>query len=383
MATEVRLPREGSTTMTSGVVLEWRAEVGEEVSAGDPLVEIEADKVSFEVEAPVDGVLLERCAEPGEEIDVGGVLARIGSAGEELAPRPTPPEDAAAADADSAVTPAPPSAPAGAGASGPRHYRLPGRTAASPGARRRARELRVDLTAVTGSGPDGRVQRADIELARPTSPLAGLSGPRRVIAERMAQASAGTAAVTLTARADVTALRESAGRGWSLPDAVVHATVQLLVAHPDLNASLTLEGIVRHDHVAIGYAVHAPSGLVVPVIGEAHHLTLDELATIRRELIGRALEGALRPRDIDGGTFTVTNLGPLGVDMFTPVITPGQAAVLGLGKTSAEFVPPAGDPQVRTQMWLSLTFDHRIVDGAPAARFLQALVRRLAEGGAA
>jgi len=381
---EVRLPREGSTTMSSGVVLEWFVEEGSLVQEGDVLVEIETDKVSFEVPAPASGTVRRLVAEAGEEVDVGALLVLIGDADEPL-PEPEP---------------IGPSAPSGGSSSAQAEFDHRstatgradehGRVRAAPAARRIARELAVDLTMLSGSGPEGRITSADVRAAATRAggsgavvggnddPLRGLSGHRGVVARRMAQASAETAAVTLMMRADVT--RIARAEGVSLVDVVVHEIVRCVSRHPGLNASLTDAGIVEHERVGLGYAVDGRRGLVVPVIADADVRSPSDLAAERRRLVKAALEGGLSPSDLAGGTFTVTNLGASGIELFTPIITPGQTAVLGLGATVPTVVPTRDGQAfgVRSLIGMSLTFDHRIVDGAEAGRFLGELSEELA-----
>jgi pyruvate dehydrogenase E2 component (dihydrolipoamide acetyltransferase) len=376
MMAEVVLQREGSTTMQAGVVIAWLSDLGEDVEEGQPLAEIEADKVTFVVDAPVTGTLVQRCAEEGEEVAVGAVLARIGPPGS--APldsaaqtRGETPHGAAAPMADASASPASMSHQVAS----PRPPN-PTRAAASPAARRLARDLGVDLHTVEGTGPGGRVQRRDIEQA--ADPLAGLSGTRRRVAERMSRSAREAAPVTLTARADVTDLiAERPQRTRSLPDAVLFHVAALLPRHPDFNAALGPEGVQRSERVHLGYAVDGADGLVVPTVRDADRLALPDLAERRRDLVRRAREGTLEPGDLDDATFTISNLGPFGVEAFTPIITPGQSAVLGMGCVTQELLPGPDGPVERSRLWLSLTFDHRVVDGAPAARFLADLCTAL------
>ncbi len=387
---EVRLPREGSTTMAAGVVLEWFVEEGDAVAAGQVVAEIETDKVSFEIAAPESGTVRQRCAEVGAEVEVGAVLLRIGDPDEplpELAEEEVsaPSPNAAAASFPSGNDRAERVSTASRGSVAPT-----GAVRAAPAARRRARELGIDLAAVAGTGPLGRIGLDDVEGAAAGAPvfgqgralsaglpapdpLSGLTGHRAVVARRMTQASQETAAVTLMLRTDVTRIRLA--QGVSLIDVVAHEAARCVTRHAELNASLTPAGIVVHEHVGLGYAVDGAKGLIVPVVPNSDVLTLDEFSTLRRRVVRSALEGTLAPGDLGGGTFTVSNLGSTGVEFFTPIITPGQCAVLGLG-AAVPTVVPTFDGQafgVRHLLGLSLTFDHRIVDGAEAGRYLQDL----------
>jgi pyruvate dehydrogenase E2 component (dihydrolipoamide acetyltransferase) len=385
---EVRLPREGSTTMAAGVVLEWFVEEGDEVAEGQVVAEIETDKVSFEIAAPGPGTVRQRCAEVGAEVEVGAVLLRIGSPDE-----PFPEPDEVATAPQDAASPAAvggahgredvPSDPRGTDST-------TGALRAVPAARRRARELGVELAAVVGTGPLGRIGVGDVEAAAAGTtelrrggvqsagapdldPLRGLTGHRAVVARRMTQASQETAAVTLMLRTDVTRIRRT--EGVSLIDVVAHEAALCVMRHSELNASLTGAGIVVHEHVGLGYAVDGAKGLIVPVVPDADVLALAEFSAQRRRVVRAALEGTLVPGDLSGGTFTVSNLGGAGVEFFTPIITPGQTAVLGLGAAVPTVVPTLDGSGfgVRHLLGLSLTFDHRIVDGAEAGRYLQDL----------
>ena len=273
----------------------------------------------------------------------------------------------------------------------------------SPRARRIARELGVDAVGLHGSGNNGRVVERDIHAAaRATSgPVRATSlaqesvssqGPRelivtptrRTIAERMVQSAQTTAAVTLSTTVDATNLvnlrqqfKAVAGAGEALSigitDIVVKLTALALEKHPLLNARWNGDKIVVSPGVNIGVAVDTDQGLLVPVIHDVSSLTLRQLAAHSRELYDRARKGSLRAAEMHGGTFTVTNLGPMGIEMFTPLINLPECAILGLGRIQKQVVVDSNQFVARDRMMLSLTFDHRIVDGAPAARFLQSL----------
>lgn len=376
--------------MSAGVVLEWFVEEGDVVTEGQVVAEIETDKVSFEIAAPGSGTILQRCAELGAEVEVGAVLLRIGAPDEPLP---------AADETDLAIRPQNATAPAVTvrtgdprrGISDQRGSEPPaGALRAVPAARRRARDLGIDLATVVGTGPLGRVGVVDVEMAAtrtnelgrggPLSvgapeldPLRGLTGHRAIVARRMTQASRETAAVTLMLRTDVTRIRRSVG--VSLIDVVAHEAARCVMRHSELNGSLTAAGIVVHEHVGLGYAVDGAKGLIVPVVPDADVLPLAGFSAQRRRVVRAALEGTLVPGDLGGGTFTVSNLGGTGVEFFTPIITPGQTAVLGLGAAVPTVVPTLDGSGfgVRHLLGLSLTFDHRIVDGAEAGRYLQDL----------
>lgn len=392
---EVRLPREGSTTMAAGVVLEWLVEEGDAVVEGQVLVEIETDKVSFEVAAPGAGTVRQRCADVGDEVEVGAILIRIGDPSE---PLPDDGQLSGSADDASGVGGSAAMVSPRSGADSDPVDSGPSPLRASPAARHRARQLGVRLELVRGTGPLGRITGSDVDRAAASSSpvvgvphpspiggdeLAGLTGHRAVVARRMAQAARETAAVTIMLRADVSRL--VGAEGPSLIDVVVHEAVRCVALHPELNATLTRGGIVNHERVGLGYAVDGARGLVVPVVRDADLLSLDEFSAVRRRLVRAALEARLVQSDLEGGTFTVSNLGRSGLEFFTPIITPGQTAVLGLGAALPTVVATHEGTAfgIRTLIGLSLTFDHRIVDGAEAGRFLQDLAGVLAAGSSA
>lgn len=390
MATEVRLPREGSTTMASGVVSEWLVAVGDDVDEGQVLAEVDTDKVAFELVAPTAGTVLVLAVPVGDEVEVGGLVAVIGDPDEvyESSTGPEPQLPTAAPSVGSAPRPGdvdrgPEPDAAGAPLS-------PVRVPASPAARRRARELELEIQSVPGTGPGGRVTVEDVEgvaaTPRPASEdpegaLTGLSGHRRIVAERMSQASSETAAVTLHTSVEVTHLLDASPfLAGSLADIVAYAAVAAVAAEPSVNSTLTRDGIAVHPTVGLGYAVEGARGLVVPVVRAADRLDLAGFAAARRRLVRAAIEGGLTPQDLDGGTLTVTNLGPFGVEWFTPIITPGQCVVLGVGATRPALRLQQGRVVEEQVLSLSLTFDHRIIDGAQGARFLQAITQQLAGG---
>lgn len=388
---EIRLPREGSTTMASGVVLEWLVDVGDVVDAGQVLVEIETDKVSFEVVAPAPGTIRQRCAEVGEEVEVGAVLLRIGDPDEPL--QLGVEEGTSASPAGTDQMRAGPTPSGRGGVDDPRRSGDPtpilrpasaeGPARAAPAARSLARQQGIDLRTVVGTGPLGRVTSDDVRAAAaavpanatvPTAdPLSGLTGHRAIVARRMSQASHETAAVTLMLRADVTRIHRM--EGVSLIDVLSHEAARCVARHPELNATLTPQGILQHQQVGLGYAVDGARGLIVPVVRAAEALPLAEFAVTRRRVVRAALDATLAPADLDGGTFTVSNLGGTGVEFFTPIITPGQTAILGVGALTPTVVVTHGGTGfgARSLIGLSLTFDHRLVDGAEAGRYLEDL----------
>jgi pyruvate dehydrogenase E2 component (dihydrolipoyllysine-residue acetyltransferase) len=398
VATEVILPRLGQG-MESGTIVRWLKSEGEPVQKGEPLFELDTDKVTQEVEAEAAGVLLKIAVAEGE-VPVGQTVAFIGAEGEDV------PEVAAAAAKEEEETrpsepePAPAQeAPAAAIASGN------GRIKASPLARRMARERGIELAGIRGTGPDGRIVAEDIERAEAGSPPAPAdTGPnlwvgeqripltniRKTIARRLTQAwqipvfQLQASAEMTRVNALVATLRErDPDVRVTVTDVLTKVSAQALMRHREVNAEFTEDAIIIHSHANVGLAVAAPQGLVVPVIHNAEAMPLHVIARHRSDLVGRARENKLRAEDLEGGTFTISNLGMYAVERFTAVLNPPQAAIVAVGATEERIVPVDGEPAVRPMITLTGTFDHRAVDGAPAAAFLQTLKESLEDPGLA
>lgn len=380
-AIEIQVPRLG-WSMEEGTFAGWLKQDGEAVHRGDFLYALEGDKATQEVESFDEGILRLTPDSPqaGDRVVVGQVLAHLMVEGSSPITTAVP--------APSAV-PVPIAAPADAMLPSPRPVAaVRGSSVVStPRARRLAKSLGISLGSLKGTGRGGRIRERDVlaEAGGPPIPSA-LSPIRRAIAERMVASHTTTAPVTLTTSVDVTALVDLRNQFRatspaedvpSFTELVVKLSALALTQNRSLNSSISPSGIVEHGSIHVGFAVDTGSGLLVPVIRDADRLGLKEIRARSRGLIDRARTGKLRADDMRDGTFTITNLGSFGVDAFTPLINLPQAAILGMGRirtqphwNGREFVP-------REMMALSLTFDHRIVDGAPAARFLQDLSRRL------
>jgi pyruvate dehydrogenase E2 component (dihydrolipoamide acetyltransferase) len=390
MATEVKLPRLGQG-MEAGTIVKWLKAEGEPVKKGEPLYELDTDKVTQEVEAEADGVLL-RIAVAEGEVPVGQTIAVIGAEGEEVAIEAEPPAqpepEAASAPEPSAAPPAPESAP---GAQEP-STRTNGRVKASPLARRIARERGIPLDQVRGTGPDGRIVAEDVERAA-TQPAAApsaapvptgaveripLTSMRRTIARRLTAAWEAPV-FQLTVSADMTRANELVARARELnPDVRITVTDLLtklcgvaLVRHRAVNVQLADDALLVFPTAHVGIAVAAPQGLVVAVIRSVERLSLPELARARGDVVGRARDNKLQQGDLEGGTFTISNLGMFGVEQFVAVLNPPQAAILAVGATEERPVARAGQVVVRPMMTMTLTVDHRAVDGAEGADFLR------------
>jgi pyruvate dehydrogenase E2 component (dihydrolipoamide acetyltransferase) len=383
MATNVLLPQWGMN-MEDGLLVKWLVKEGDTVEAGQPLVEVETAKINSELEAPVSGVIAHIVAESGTTVDVGTVLAVIVEPGESV-PRPESgkPKPTFAVGA----TPRR-SAPGGAVAGGGRQV--------TPVARRLARESDIDLAEVEGTGSGGRVTEEDVrravEAREPAGPVpAGqvvvLGGLRKTIADRMVQSVRSMAQVTLTTEADVTEmvrLRESLVSAWRPQrirpldqDLILWATGRALKEHPRLNATLDGDEMRLLDEINIGVATPVAEGLVVTVVRRADEKELLGIAKDSRELAKRARDGALTVDDVTGASFTVTSLAGYDIDAFTPIIDPPQVAILGVGRVVERPAAHEGHVALRSMMHLSLTFDHRALDGVPAAEFLRTLKRML------
>lgn len=370
MAAEVTMPKLGAT-MERGTVIRWLKQEGDFVAAGEPLVEIMTDKVNMELEAETSGVLLNILVQPDEEVDVHQVIGYIGDSHE----RSDKPE-----------------------ATGPKM---------SPAVRTFAREHGVDVRQVQGTGPDGRIGREDIEqwMARDagsnrvqeeepvpvveTTPLPvletankiRLGGMRKAIAQRMAHSAFTAPHITLTGEADMShavALRnrllslieQQTGHRLSYTEIIMKVVALALAKHPIVNASLLDDHIVMNSGIHIGLAVSVPDGLAVPVIRDADKKGLARLTAECKQAARLSREGKLRPEQVTGGTFTISNLGMYAVEAFTPIINPPEAAILGIGRMTEKAVGINGRIELRPMATLSLSFDHRIMDGAPAAAFL-------------
>jgi len=335
VGTDLRLPQLGDI-MTEGRLTGWLQEDGAAVEAGQPLYELETDKVSFTVEAPAAGVL-RHVVPAGEVVAVGTVVGRLVAAGE---------------------------------------------VSATPAARALARQLGVDLTTITA---DGRIREADVRAAAATAPDSlPYAGRRRAIGERMLRSRQTTAALTLTSEVPIDAalmLIDELNRAWSgegvhltLTRLVVRACAVALREHPLLNARLRDDRIELPATVDVGVAMDQEAGLVVPVLRGADRLSLREVAGALGELAERADAGRLTQAEAGGATFTVTSLAGTVVDAFTPILDPPQAAIVGIGRVRDVAGFKDGRVVRRRATTLSLTFDHRVADGAPAARFLGRIV---------
>jgi pyruvate dehydrogenase E2 component (dihydrolipoamide acetyltransferase) len=403
VALEIVMPRL-SDSMEEGTVVRWLVAEGATVSQGQPLVEVETDKATVTYEAESDGVILALRAAEGANVAVGAPIAVIGAAGEALEPATAPESVQAWVGAAQAPTAA--QAPAGGQAPPAPLAQVSlstgakGRTKASPLARRIAAELGIDLAQLSGSGPNGRVIRADVERTAggngaPATSHAGAKGDtavhelsrlQRTIARRMAESRATVPDFELRSEVDmseVVALRERlkevADEPISYNDFIVKAAALALREFPRVNGAYRDGVIEMFGRVNVGIAVAAQDALVVPTVFDADAKSLAQIGSESRSLAARVRDGSIAPSELSGGTFTVSNLGMYGLDSFTAVINPPQAAILAVGSLKPRpVVGESGELVARPTVLLTLACDHRILYGAEGARFL-ARLRELLE----
>jgi pyruvate dehydrogenase E2 component (dihydrolipoamide acetyltransferase) len=382
LATEVLMPKLG-LTMTEGTVVNWLKNEGDTVEKGEELVEILTEKITNVAEAPASGILKKILVGPGETAKVSEPIGIIAAPGEEI--------EAPAAPAERAV----PAAETATQAAEPAK-----RIKASPAAKKLAEEHGIALADIEGTGPGGRITREDVlkaveskeakpepaapvtEAAKTEGKRVPLAGMRKVIAQRMAESARTAPHVTVDMEVDMsqaTAFRkslnavatESIGGKVSFTDIIVKVVARALEDFPVINASLQEEEIVYHGEINVGVAVALEDGLIVPVIKNTNKLGIGAISQLVKELAEKARSGKLTPDEYKGGTFTVTNLGMFGVDSFTPIINPPESAILGVNRIQKKPVVVNDEIVIRPMMTLSLSFDHRLIDGSVAAQFLQ------------
>lgn len=434
--TEIQMPRL-SDTMEEGVIAGWQKKVGDQIKRGEVVAEIETDKAIMELEAYDDGVLEKVLVGEGTTVPIGTPIALVGDGSGAVAEAAEPAAPAGApADASAeAAAPAGQSGPAGesapAGQSGPAaepapasapepvNGSAPSKPKASPLAKAVAKDRGVDLAGVTGTGPGGRIIRADIDAAAAepaaahspaepapapaapaqpaTAPVSGagedveelpLSNVRKVTAKRLAESKQQAPHFYLTSAIDVTdlvafrgnlneRLQAAGGPKVSLNDLVVKAVATALRANPSVNVSFGGDKLLQHKRIHLGVAVAIDDGLVVPVIRDTDRKSVSEIATEGREKAGRAREGKLKLDEMSGGTFTISNLGMFGIEQFSAVINPPEAAILAVGAAKEELQLVDGEVVARKILRVTLSADHRAIDGAVGAAFLQQLTALL------
>lgn len=434
MATVVVMPKQGNT-VESCIIISWKKKAGEPVSEGEVLCEVETDKALVEVESPATGTLLAHFFPEGADVPVLTNIAAIGKPGEDVSDLRPAGDSAVSAAGAAPAAPAAAVVPPSPSAGQPDEI-----LRISPRARKLAKEKGIAVSELEGSGPLGRIIERDVQAAIARQPaltplartmmaqggytvppqgsgvsgriMAGdltplttpaeqpipadevevipLKGVRKLIAARMLESLQTTAQLTLNASADARALlayrqqlkgsNEVLGlQKVTINDLILLAVSRVLPLYPDLNALFKEETISRYREVHLGVAVDTPRGLMVPKIRRANRLSLKQIAAESKRLATACLEGKINPDELSGGTFTVTNLGSLGVESFTPVLNPPEVAILGVGNINLKPVEVEGEVQFIPHLSLSLTINHQVVDGAPAARFLQALAQGLAD----
>lgn len=410
MAESIQMPKLGFD-MAEGTLVNWLKQEGETINKGDVLAEIETDKATVEIEASASGTILKLLAAPGDALPVGATIAYIGEPGEALpeegAAAPTEPPTGEAAG-EAAPTPSEPPAPRAA-VPGGNGSEFPGGAKASPLARRIAAEKGIDLRMVPGTGPGGRIVRRDVEnfvpSAQPAAAAAPItaartygelpSGPdveiietsklRSRIGERMVLAKQQVPHFYVTTEMDTEALlslrkllndslEEDAPR-ISVNDLIIKAAALTLRQFPNLNSHFYGDKIVRHKRINIGIAVALPEGGLMNVVArDADRVSLSIMAAQNKAMIARAREGKVRPEDVEGSTFTISNLGPFDVDHFIAIINPPEAAILAIGSArQVPIVQEDGTLGVGSRMKVTISVDHRVSDGAEAAQFLQSM----------
>jgi pyruvate dehydrogenase E2 component (dihydrolipoamide acetyltransferase) len=383
-------------TQETGKLVSWRKKEGEAVAKGETLLEVETDKAVVEVEALADGYLAGVTAKEGDVIAVGHTIAWIVDKGESV-----PADEAPAAAVASAITPA---ARAAESAVPSADATIAGaRLKISPKARRLANELHVNLDTVRGSGAGGEILASNIEAAAKSSAVsAGVVAPSsgarietltaigRLMAERTTQSWTTVPHFFLVREVDASALHQTreklaasastnSGVKITHTDLLTALVARVLLQHPRMNASWTPAGIQLHPEMNIALAIAVNDGVIAAVIPNAHVASIAEIATQRRDLAERAKSGKSRPQDFAGATFTISNLGMFQIDSFTAIIPPPQAAILAVGAISDRIVAIDRQPVVRSMMTLTLSCDHRVVDGARGAQFLNDLAQAIAE----
>jgi len=414
-----------------GVLLRWLKSEGEMVTAGEPLMEVATDKVDVQVEAPASGLLTAVTAQEGDEVPVGQVIGLIAAEGEEIPAAPAPPvaaepkETPAAENGGAAPLPFSPVAARIAAQHGvdladvqgtggriskedvEAHIRSTSsgsRVLASPKARRLARERGLDLAALAGSGPEGAVLAADVPLSAQPAPEAPapvvhtpaavepetqpVSRMWQVMAERLTGSWTSVphfylvrevSASQLIHWREILASGASDGARITYTDLLTKLAALSLARFPGLNSYWDDGNIVTNPEINVGLAIAVEEGLLVPVVHSADRLRVEEIAARRADLVARAGSGGLTPNDFAGGTFTISNLGMFGVDAFNAIVNPPQAAILAVGRIADRVVAVDGQPAVRPMMTLTLSCDHRAVDGVRAAQFLDSLAGMIEE----
>ena len=390
MATPITMPKLG-LTMKTGTISKWMKNEGDTVKKGEYLLEVTTEKITNKIESKAEGVLLKIVAPKGSKLPVGALIGVIGEAGEDV----TSIIAEAAAKGPAVAKPAVAKGAPGVARPSVSAEALE-KIKISPAARKMAEENGVDYTLIVGTGPEGRITKEDVEKAiadgvgleetddRPTLEVIPYEGMRQAIGENMARSWSSNARVTHHVRVDMSeilALRKKMNEGVSEKNKIsvtailTKAVARALEINPCVNASFTGSEVKIWQDINIGMAVAVPGGLIVPVVRDAHKKRLTEINKEIADLAKRARKNKLVVDEMSGATFTITNLGGYGsVDFFTPIINPPEVAILGIGRTTEQPAVVNGQVVARPLMGISLVFDHRVVDGAPAAEWLAVLI---------
>ena len=393
MATTVTMPKLG-LTMTEGTVIEWKKKEGEQVEKGEILYVLETEKVTFEVEAPESGILGKIIAKEGDVVPVGGVVAYILQPGEKLTDIPE-----LAAEVEVRVEEA--KVPAEAVKLSAGKVEIPRGLKISPLARKIAEENNIDVTTLKGTGPGGRIVKEDVlraveeskatvavtkppaeEKLLPEERAVPLSSMRKTIARRMVESFQSAPHFYLTMEVDAKELgkvrqqlipfvEEKVGVRLTITDLLIKTVAKALEEHPEINCSFSDGSVKLFSRIDIGVVAAVEGGLIVPVIREANKLSLPELAKIRTELAEKARERTISLDEMTGSTFTISNLGMFGIDQFSAILQPPEGAILAVGRIVEKPVALNGEIVIRPTMTLTLSIDHRVLDGVAGARFLQ------------
>lgn len=397
MAVKVVMPKLG-LTMKEGTVSKWLKQEGDSVKKGEPLLEVSTDKIVNDVESPGEGMLRKIVVPENSKVPVSSLVAILAAPDEDISQlisgAGTPEQEAPAARA--------PAAPAAKAAAATADAAEPGeKIKASPVAKKLAEEKGISLEKIRGTGPKGRITKEDVENYEPEAPAAmgealteavtegkPLEGLREIIAQRLQESWQQAPHVTITREVDVSALKAlkqqvkiELDQSVSYTDMLAVLAARVLLKHPDLNGQFADGLLYRQQAVHLGIAVALPDGLMVPVVKNAHQKIMTAIHEEMADLSQKARFNRLSGDELSGATFTITNLGMEGVDIFTPIINPPECAILGVGRMVDKPVYDGEHLVRRPMMWLSLSFDHRVVDGQAAARFMADLERAIRQPG--
>jgi pyruvate dehydrogenase E2 component (dihydrolipoamide acetyltransferase) len=397
MATLIAMPKL-SDTMDEGIILKWVKKEGQEIKQGEILAEVQTDKADMELEAYDGGIVRKLFVPEGAGVPVGRPIAIIGTADEDISAMLQASGTAAPKKSAHADSPAPQAAAPAPSAAALAPAREEGRLKASPLAKKLAEELQVDIAAVTGSGPNGRIVKQDVKLfaSQPSASPGGrliqnradtavpLTLMRKTIAKRLTESKVTAPHFYLNYEVEMkkviefrSTINASVDAKISFNDLIVKAVASALRKHPDVNATFAGDKIIRHGSVHIGIAVAIEEGLITPVVRDADQKGLSEISAESKELATRARDKKLKPEEFSGGTFTVSNLGMFGVDSFTAIINPPEGAILAVGSIVEKPVVENGQIVVGARMMMTLSCDHRVIDGATGAQFMQDLKKFL------